>query len=300
MMNETRIYHERQDSSLCGVHCLNSLLQGSYFTAVDLANIAHELDKAEKNLMREMGHDTVDFLKYMAEDSGNVADNGNYSVQVLEKALSMFNLACIPITNPEAKGAFHDPLGEQAFICNLSGHWFTLRRIDHSWFDLNSTKKNPEPLSDTYLSLYLRTLSESGWSIFVVRGNIPPVTNSTLTSDGGRWYPISKCVKPPPQQRMATLGTMEGDDLISSSTGGGSATKGGGGGGMVMSSEDAELAEALALSLGHPGATVPSPLRHSEVVVIDDEDEDWNNAEVQKAMEDSELEAAIAASLLRP
>lgn len=32
--------------------------------------------------MMEMGTDTTDFLKYMAEDSGNVADSGDYSVQV--------------------------------------------------------------------------------------------------------------------------------------------------------------------------------------------------------------------------
>jgi hypothetical protein len=31
------VYHEKQDSSLCGQHALNTLLQGPYFTAVDLA-----------------------------------------------------------------------------------------------------------------------------------------------------------------------------------------------------------------------------------------------------------------------
>ena len=37
MDGDTFVYHERQDSSLCGQHALNTLLQGAYFTAPDLA-----------------------------------------------------------------------------------------------------------------------------------------------------------------------------------------------------------------------------------------------------------------------
>jgi ataxin-3 len=44
------IYHEQQEGALCAQHALNSLLQGEYFTAVDLANIAHELDEEEAAL----------------------------------------------------------------------------------------------------------------------------------------------------------------------------------------------------------------------------------------------------------
>ena len=34
------------------------------------------------------------------------------------------------------------------------------------------------------ISLYLATLGNAGWSIFVVRGALPPVTQSTITSEG--------------------------------------------------------------------------------------------------------------------
>jgi len=54
------------DAALCGVHCLNNLLQGSYFTEIDLMNIAHEMDAVERALMAEQGTDTTDFLKFMA------------------------------------------------------------------------------------------------------------------------------------------------------------------------------------------------------------------------------------------
>ena len=34
------VFHERQEGQLCAQHALNALLQGPYFTAVDLAEIA--------------------------------------------------------------------------------------------------------------------------------------------------------------------------------------------------------------------------------------------------------------------
>ena len=38
------VYHEVQESALCGQHCLNNLLQNAYFTAPDLSDIALDLD----------------------------------------------------------------------------------------------------------------------------------------------------------------------------------------------------------------------------------------------------------------
>ena len=42
------IFHEQQEGALCAQHCLNSLLQGQYYTAVDLADIAKQLDDEER------------------------------------------------------------------------------------------------------------------------------------------------------------------------------------------------------------------------------------------------------------
>lgn len=66
------LYHEKQVSLLCGVHALNTLLQGPYFTAHDLAAIAQEFDERERALMREAGVDSVDFLRYMAVRVGSL------------------------------------------------------------------------------------------------------------------------------------------------------------------------------------------------------------------------------------
>lgn len=81
---------------LCGVHCINSLLQGPFFDEVTLAQFALNLDKKERELMLEQGM-TKDFLKYMGEESGNVAMDGNYSVQVLQEALKTLDLGMISI-----------------------------------------------------------------------------------------------------------------------------------------------------------------------------------------------------------
>lgn len=63
------LYHEKQVSLLCGVHALNTLLQGPYFSAHDLGAIAQEFDERERALMREAGVESEDFLKYMAVGS---------------------------------------------------------------------------------------------------------------------------------------------------------------------------------------------------------------------------------------
>ena len=49
-MNETFIFHETQEGLLCGQHCLNNLLQQSIFTAIDLSDIAIQLDIQEREI----------------------------------------------------------------------------------------------------------------------------------------------------------------------------------------------------------------------------------------------------------
>ncbi|GFH25868.1 uncharacterized protein HaLaN_30004, partial [Haematococcus lacustris] len=50
-MSANWLYHEKQVAALCGVHCLNTLLQGPYFSELDLAQIGQELDRLESELL---------------------------------------------------------------------------------------------------------------------------------------------------------------------------------------------------------------------------------------------------------
>lgn len=59
------LFLQQQDGLLCGQHCLNNLLQGQYFSAVDLADIAQQMDQAEQQHMAEQGVDTEEFRRFM-------------------------------------------------------------------------------------------------------------------------------------------------------------------------------------------------------------------------------------------
>jgi len=103
------IYHEHQSSRLCAQHALNTLLQGDYFSAIDLAEIAKTLDEGEKEIDDKI------------TQSQNMDDSGFFSSQVIMKALEVFNLSVIPIGKPGVEDAKRKPEDEVAFIANHQG-----------------------------------------------------------------------------------------------------------------------------------------------------------------------------------
>lgn len=167
------IFHEKQEGALCAQHCLNSLLQSEYFSAVDLAEIASDLDKQEQYFMydRESGNRSLE-----QQQSSNYDDSGFFSIQVLQKALTSFSLELIPYQsqNQIALLAQSDPTTQLAYICNFKEHWYSIRKFAGTyWFNLNSLFKKPQYVSDTYLSVLLAQLVTDGYSIFIVNGNLP-------------------------------------------------------------------------------------------------------------------------------
>ena len=67
-----------------------------------------------------------------------------------------------------------DMVVKNGFICNSDSHWFSLRRIDKVWYNLNSTNRRmPEIISDFYLSAFLHAVRDSGYQIYSVEGNFP-------------------------------------------------------------------------------------------------------------------------------
>jgi len=190
-----KIYWEKQDSAFCGVHCLNNLLQASYFTEIDLSEIALALDNEEKKLMMEMGVDTPDFLKYMAGDSERVDASGNFSVEVLRKAVEVLGLRINSISSESARAAAADPLSQNGFVCNLRSHWFAIRKLNGHWFNLNSLlKTGPTLITDFYLSAYLQQLQMDQYSIFVVEGDFPAVIPGAVLEGRGEWFDAKKIV----------------------------------------------------------------------------------------------------------
>ncbi|XP_057638102.1 ataxin-3 isoform X2 [Chionomys nivalis] len=167
------IFHEKQEGSLCAQHCLNNLLQGEYFSPVELSSIAHQLDEEERIRMAEGGVTSEDYRTFLQQPSGNMDDSGFFSIQVISNALKVWGLELILFNSPEYQRLRIDPINERSFICNYKEHWFTVRKLGKQWFNLNSLLTGPELISDTYLALFLAQLQQEGYSIFVVKGDLP-------------------------------------------------------------------------------------------------------------------------------
>ena len=58
----------QQEGYLCAQHCLNALLQGPYFNAVDLANLAQQMDEQERLTMLESGEESEDYRLFLEVD----------------------------------------------------------------------------------------------------------------------------------------------------------------------------------------------------------------------------------------
>ncbi|CAN6471450.1 unnamed protein product [Victoria cruziana] len=189
--NGGMLYHEVQESKLCAVHCVNTVLQGPFFSELDLAAVASDLDRRERQIVLEAGAGSEELLSFEAEGSHNVSMDGDFSIQVLEKALEVWDLKVIPLDSPLAESARVDPQLENAFICHLHDHWFCIRKVNGEWYNFDSLYAAPQYLSKFFLSAYLDTLKGYGWSIFLVRGNFPkecPVSSSESLNGFGQWF----------------------------------------------------------------------------------------------------------------
>uniref|UniRef100_A0A2K5EI00 ubiquitinyl hydrolase 1 n=1 Tax=Aotus nancymaae TaxID=37293 RepID=A0A2K5EI00_AOTNA len=124
------IFHEKQEGSLCAQHCLNNLLQGEYFSPVELSSIAHQLDEEERMRMAEGGVTSEDYCTFLQQPSGNMDDSGFFSIQVISNALKkVWSLELILFNSPEYQRLRIDPINERSFICNYKEHWFTVRKL---------------------------------------------------------------------------------------------------------------------------------------------------------------------------
>ncbi|GAB1601373.1 ataxin-3-like [Argonauta hians] len=205
------IVFEKQRGSLCALHCLNSLLQGQYFSPIDLAQIAKKLDDQEREQMAEGGENSQEYMHFLEQPSSNMDERGYFSIQVITNALGVWNLDLIPFNSqhPKAKEARANPVQQTAYICNMKEHWFTIRKIGFQWFNLNSLLSGPELISDTYLSLFIIQLLQEGYSIFVITGTLPP-------SDADQLLKLSPAVQPvkPTLESLATLNGVNPDEQM--------------------------------------------------------------------------------------
>lgn len=182
------IYHERQEALLCGQHALNNLVQACVFTPETLAEIAHQLDAAELNVMAqndEGGTRSKDYIKRLNEGSGNVDPQGNFSIEVLRSALMNEYSLSLPNILQEGVSEGTDVASMEGFICHKDAHWFAIRLIHGRYWNLNSTLERPQLISHFALATEVQSLQDKGYSVFcVVKGLPAPCTTAAGTSRG--------------------------------------------------------------------------------------------------------------------
>lgn len=180
------IYWEKQGRTrLCGLHCINSLLQGPYYEKKTLDEISTNLDELEKKLL---GED-------LPKDYSNHAFDGNYNIQVISEALKLFGVEIKQLKKSELLNLItqkNDDEHKQPFsalMFNSSTHWFCIRKINGKWINLNSANPLPGPqlISDFYLSAFLNDTWDYGFNHFQVL-NLPEITANQILNKSYQNY----------------------------------------------------------------------------------------------------------------
>lgn len=182
----TWIYHERQQSAMCGLHALNNLVQSSCFSAPELNQIADHLDTVELDLLavnEDGGVHSEEYQQRVQQGSENASMWGDYSIEVLRYAMQhRFNLD-LPHIRQEGimtddGGVSRDVTSMEGFICNYQSHWLTIRKINGKYWNLDSMLDRPRWVSHSDLRAKLKTIQDGGGSIFCIPSGLPPVVVS--------------------------------------------------------------------------------------------------------------------------
>ncbi|CDJ42561.1 machado-joseph disease protein, putative [Eimeria tenella] len=186
------VYWEKQGADrMCALHCLNSVLQGPYFTEAELSSIGLELDQKERQLMAEGGTHSKDYQAFLAEGSGNVAADGYFNVSVLIECLRRKRIHCICQRNVGE----HEEAGvDFGYILNHADHWLALRRVHGTWYNLDSMKPAPTVISSFHLEAFLSSLKGQGYTIFIVRPEVGdlPAPGAMQTRNNNQFYLTQK------------------------------------------------------------------------------------------------------------
>ncbi|KAL1736026.1 Josephin-domain-containing protein [Schizophyllum commune] len=300
------IYHEKQQpgSMLCAQHALNALLRecctmgrALHFTAPDLSEHARQLDDLE------MSYDDDN----TGTTSTNMDDTGFFSVQVLDRAVDVWNLTLTRWRSEEMRTFQDHPEAQIAFIFNQNQHWYTLRRFGDltvgstsgHWFDLNSFNESPQWVSKLYLGMFIQQAETEGYSVFVVRQKNPNAPIEIPRTDADELAravpenasaPRASSTRMPGGDHKSPFGHIEG-----------------------LEDEDMELQAALQASLGgayhefdvpfnRPGpaaqsfASRPIP---GGLVEEEDDDDEWDRDDMHDVVDTSEPGGSVETSAAR-
>lgn len=82
------------------------------------------------------------------------------------------------------------------FICNNHHHWLGIIKLHGIWFNLNSKNSDgPQIISDFYLSAFIGGIEENGYTVFVIKGNLPKYDEDMFKGnlrEHQRYYSLSE------------------------------------------------------------------------------------------------------------
>lgn len=190
--NNFKVYWEKQGkNNLCGLHCINSLLQGPVFEKSMLDEISKNLDNIESNLLNlsSNNNENKDTINKYSEN--NYDYNGNYNIQVIIEALKIFGVELEIKKKEDLFKIINESLENvEAFLLNSSTHWLCLRKINNIWFNLNNTNPDPGPqiVSEFYLTACFEDTFDIGFTHFIVKNLPNPEYDSVCNVDFGYQY----------------------------------------------------------------------------------------------------------------
>lgn len=124
-----------------------------------------------------------DYLRRLAEGSGNVDPQGNFSIEVLRAALRSRYSLDLPNVRQENVLDGIDVTDVEGFVCNKDAHWFAIRKINGRFWNLNSMAERPTIISHFKLATEIASFQQSGCE-FRVKCN----TGCFSTSDCLLWF----------------------------------------------------------------------------------------------------------------
>lgn len=168
--------HDEQVSGLCGAHALNNLLQRPLYGPSDLAATARSIDQDEQNLLIEQGAlpAALTSLPQQSEHMDSVA--GCFSIEVLTRALAQHGFQLLNINHESIVVTVSQaPEMEQGFIVHRGAHWFALRKLCGSWWNLDSKLLSPQYIAPGKLATFLKEQQSAQTLVFTVRGSPLPL-----------------------------------------------------------------------------------------------------------------------------
>lgn len=195
------IYHELQQSLLCGQHAINNLAQGPVFSSHALAEIAHQLDEMELTVFaqnNEGGRNSKEYLARLNEGSQHVNASGYFSLEVLLAAVQ--NQFGVPLVH--SSQSTQDFASQQGFLCHKSDHWFAIRLVGGRYWNLNSMKERPTVISHFTLATDIEKWQKEGYTVYCIASGLPeggvkPKSgiNSVNGSLKANWHRMSDLLK---------------------------------------------------------------------------------------------------------